>query len=555
MKTTGNLGLKKPDGTDIVDISDINGNMDILDTAVKGAQDHAADAVKHITSAERTAWNAKASTAAATASAAGLMAAADKAKLDGVAAGANNYAHPATHPATMITEDATHRFATDTEKSTWNAKASTSAATSTVAGLMSAADKAKLDGVATGANNYTHPNHTGDVTSTSDGVTAIAAGVIVDADVNSAAAIGWGKISKTGSSLADLVTRSAGDLSSGTLAAARLPAISGDITMAAGAGTAVITAGAIVNADVNASAAIDASKIGTGVVSNAEFAYLDGVTSAIQTQLNAKETPAGAQTKANTAESNAKSYTDAKAWQKRRLTEDDGTTININGQDLNSLRATGCFVGTGLYNSPDGSSATSNWYYVQVMAMNTNVWVKQVAVNLFTNTFAMRTGSDNNGTISWGAWSADLFQSVANGKSSIASAISGKGVAATGSDDFGTLAAKIGQINTGRRFASGAVSMGWTGAIWTASVWGLAFTPKTIIAMAPINGDLISIYDVTGNLYSWASSSFNVNLWAQYGGSNTGNNDVSVSGGSFTVQMYRYSTTYGDSTMRWIAFE
>lgn len=94
MKTTGNLGLKKPDGTDIVDITDLNGNMDILDTAVKAVQDHAADAVKHITAAERTGWNAKASTAAATASAAGLMAAADKAKLDGVAAGANNYVHP-----------------------------------------------------------------------------------------------------------------------------------------------------------------------------------------------------------------------------------------------------------------------------------------------------------------------------------------------------------------------------------------------------------------------------------------------------------------------------
>ncbi|UQZ33661.1 hypothetical protein C2I18_08975 [Paenibacillus sp. PK3_47] len=193
MKTTGNLGLKKPDGTDIVDIADLNGNMDILDTAVKAAQDHVSDAVKHITAAERTAWNAKASTAAATSSAAGLMAAADKAKLDGVAAG---------------------------------------------------------------ANNYVHPNHTGDVTSTGDGVTAIAPGVIVDADVNSTAAIGWGKISKTGSTLADLATRSAGDLNSGTLPAARLP--------------------------FN----IDAAKIGAGVVSNAEFGYLDGVTSSIQTQIN-----------------------------------------------------------------------------------------------------------------------------------------------------------------------------------------------------------------------------------------------------------------------------
>lgn len=32
------------------------------------------------------------------------------------------YVHPDTHPATMITQDATHRFSTDTEKSAWNGK-------------------------------------------------------------------------------------------------------------------------------------------------------------------------------------------------------------------------------------------------------------------------------------------------------------------------------------------------------------------------------------------------------------------------------------------------
>ncbi|MEG1433783.1 hypothetical protein [Eubacterium sp.] len=58
----------------------------------------------------------------ATASVAGLMSAADKAKLDGIAAGANNYSHPSTHPATMITEDASNRFVTDAEKTEWNAK-------------------------------------------------------------------------------------------------------------------------------------------------------------------------------------------------------------------------------------------------------------------------------------------------------------------------------------------------------------------------------------------------------------------------------------------------
>lgn len=149
MQTTGNLGLKKPEGTDIVDIADLNGNMDILDNAVTGKVD----------------------------------------KVSGKQLSTSDY---------------------------------------------TAAEKTKLAGVAAGANNYAHPNHTGDVTSNGDGVTAISAGVIV-------------------------------------------------------------------NADVNAAAGIDASKIGTGVVSNAEFGYLDGVTSGIQGQLNGKETPAGAQAKADAA--------------------------------------------------------------------------------------------------------------------------------------------------------------------------------------------------------------------------------------------------------------
>jgi hypothetical protein len=44
----------------------------------------------------------------------------------------------------------------------------------------------------------------------------------------------------------------------------------------------------IVNADINSSAAIDATKIHDGTISNTEFGYLNGVTSAIQTQLDAK---------------------------------------------------------------------------------------------------------------------------------------------------------------------------------------------------------------------------------------------------------------------------
>ena len=69
----------------------------------------------------------------------------EKAKLAGISSGANNYRHPATHPASMIEQDATHRFITDTERSTWNGKASTAVATQSADGLMSSADKKNLD--------------------------------------------------------------------------------------------------------------------------------------------------------------------------------------------------------------------------------------------------------------------------------------------------------------------------------------------------------------------------------------------------------------------------
>ena len=63
--------------------------------------------------------------------------------------------------------------------------------------------------------------------------------------------------------------------------------VSGDITIA-DTGVAAISSGVIVNADINASAAIDATKIHDGSVDNTEFSYINGVTSSIQTQLDTK---------------------------------------------------------------------------------------------------------------------------------------------------------------------------------------------------------------------------------------------------------------------------
>lgn len=65
------------------------------------------------------------------------------------------YTHPSTHDATMINEDSTHRFVTDTEKSGWNAKLDSSSYTAndvlakiiTVDGTGSLLDADTLDGL------------------------------------------------------------------------------------------------------------------------------------------------------------------------------------------------------------------------------------------------------------------------------------------------------------------------------------------------------------------------------------------------------------------------
>ena len=100
------------------------------------------------------------------------MSAADKTKLDGIAENANNYTHPSyTARASglyKVTVDGTGHVsaATAVAKSDITAlgipesDTTYSAATTSAEGLMSAADKTKLDGVTAGANKYTHPRYT-----------------------------------------------------------------------------------------------------------------------------------------------------------------------------------------------------------------------------------------------------------------------------------------------------------------------------------------------------------------------------------------------------------
>lgn len=50
----------------------------------------------------------------------------NKLTIDGNEQSTTEYIHPETHPASMITEDETHRFVTDAEKENWNSKAAAS---------------------------------------------------------------------------------------------------------------------------------------------------------------------------------------------------------------------------------------------------------------------------------------------------------------------------------------------------------------------------------------------------------------------------------------------
>ena len=112
---------------------------------------------------------------AASTTAAGLMSKDDKTKLDGIAASANNYSHPTyttrtgaptanqtpafggTFSVTQPVSDSTGHI---TAMNSRTVTIPNTTATTSTAGLMSASDKSKLDGIASGANAYVHPSYT-----------------------------------------------------------------------------------------------------------------------------------------------------------------------------------------------------------------------------------------------------------------------------------------------------------------------------------------------------------------------------------------------------------
>jgi len=119
---------------------------------------------RFVSDTDKNSWNNKVDKASGKQLSTNDFTASYKSKLDGIATGANKYVHPAKHSASTITLDATHRFVSDTEKASWNNKADKSALSSND---YTNAEKSKLAGIQAGANKYTHPaNHSANMIST-----------------------------------------------------------------------------------------------------------------------------------------------------------------------------------------------------------------------------------------------------------------------------------------------------------------------------------------------------------------------------------------------------
>lgn len=125
--------------------------------------------------------------------------------------------------------------------------------------------------VGNASNLATGVTPSGDITLSNTGVFGIAPGVIVNADINAAAAIDFSKLAALTSG--NILVGSAGNVATSV-------AMSGDIAIT-NTGVTSIQAGVIVNADINAAAAIAFSKLATLASGNILVGSAGGVATSV----------------------------------------------------------------------------------------------------------------------------------------------------------------------------------------------------------------------------------------------------------------------------------
>ena len=141
---------------------------------------------------------------------------------------------------------------------------------------------------------------TGDITLNSAGTAAIAAGVIVNGDVNSSAAISLSKLATVTADRA-LISNGSGIITASSISTTKLGFLSNvtsdlqtQLDSKIGSVTGAISTDVSSNLSPNKAVKSNASgKIDASVVSDTELSYLSGTTSSVQTQLNSRVSDTG----------------------------------------------------------------------------------------------------------------------------------------------------------------------------------------------------------------------------------------------------------------------
>lgn len=235
--------------------------------------------------------------------------------------------------------------------------------------------------VGNASNIATDVAMSGDISITNTGVTAIVAGVIVNADINAAAAIAFSKLAALPS--AQILVGSAGNVATAV-------AVTGDVTIS-NAGVTAIAAGSIVNADINAAAAIDYSKLAALTSGNILVGSAGNVATSVAMSGDATIIASGALTIASNAITTAK-ILDANVTLAKLAS---GITPSHVIKFANQLTTVGgaaaeAFTVTGAVGATDRA-------FVQIVNDGTgNVTVLQAVVtdNTLTITFSANPGND-----------------------------------------------------------------------------------------------------------------------------------------------------------------
>ena len=254
---------------------------------------------------------------------------AEKQKLAGIEEGANKYIHPSTHPASMIVETSEKRFVSDIEKATWNAK-------ETPAGAQQKADKAEQNAKAyTDAHEQKAAPHSGHET-------PAGAQAKVDAHANrtdnphsvTKSQVGLGNVENY-----EVATQK--DAEEGTATNKYMTpqrtkqAIDSLQAVKSVAGkTGIVT---LSKSDVGLSNVDNVRQASKAEFDSHNEDFTRHITDEERTAWNAKETPAGAQAKADIAEANAKSYTDE---HDQNTTKHITATERTNWNDANAKKHT-----------------------------------------------------------------------------------------------------------------------------------------------------------------------------------------------------------------------